>query len=133
MPGGALTTLHKFDAKDGEHPIAVLFQGTDGTFHGTTEFGGAFKIGTIFSLSVGLAPFVETNPASGKVGATINILGTDLTGATSVTFNGTTATFTVVSGSFIKTTVPLGATTGKIQVVTPSGTLKSNVPFRVLP
>jgi hypothetical protein len=27
--------------------------------------------------------------------------------------------------------VPAGATTGKVQVVTPSGTLSSNVPFRV--
>jgi hypothetical protein len=41
------------------------------------------------------------------------------------------ATFTVVSGSEITTTVPVGATTGTVQVVTPSSTLSSNVPFRV--
>ena len=76
---------------------------------------------------------METRPASGKVGAAVEILGTDLTGATSVSFNGTAATFTVVSSSLITTTVPAGATTGTIQVVTPSGTLSSNVPFRVLP
>jgi uncharacterized protein (TIGR03437 family) len=76
---------------------------------------------------------VETNPTSGKVGSAVKILGTDLTGATSVTFNGTAATFTVVSKSLITTTVPLGATTGTVQVVTPGGTLSSNVPFRVRP
>jgi hypothetical protein len=54
-----------------------------------------------------------------------------LTGATSVTFNGTVATFTVVSKSEIKTTVPEGATTGKIDVKTPRSVLKSNVVFRV--
>jgi len=37
----------------------------------------------------------------------------------------------VVSSSEITTTVPAGATTGTVQVVTPNGTLSSNVPFRV--
>jgi len=67
------------------------------------------------------------------VGAAVTILGTKLTGATSVTFNGVAATFKVVSPTLITTAVPVGATTGKVQVVTPSGTLSSNVPFRVLP
>jgi uncharacterized protein (TIGR03437 family) len=76
---------------------------------------------------------VKTLPHSGQVGAAIRILGTDLTGATSVSFNGTLAAFNVVSPTEITTTVPAGATTGKIQVTTPGGTLSSNVPFRVLP
>jgi uncharacterized protein (TIGR03437 family) len=74
---------------------------------------------------------VETIPTSGKVKAAVTILGTDLTGATSVTFNGTAATFDVVSSSKITTTVPTGATTGTVEVKTPSGTLKSNVVFTV--
>jgi uncharacterized protein (TIGR03437 family) len=65
------------------------------------------------------------------VGAAVKILGSDLIGATSVTFNGTAATFTVVSRYLITTTVPAGATTGTVQVVTPNGTLSSNLPFRV--
>jgi hypothetical protein len=32
----------------------------------------------------------------------------------------------------IQTTVPAGATTGTVKVVTPKGTLSSNVPFQVL-
>jgi uncharacterized protein (TIGR03437 family) len=59
--------------------------------------------------------------------------GTNLTGATSVMFNGTAAVFHVISSSFITATVPLGATSGKVQVVTPSLTLSSKVPFRLLP
>jgi uncharacterized repeat protein (TIGR03803 family) len=136
-PGGTLTTLHSFDNSDGADPQAALFQGTNGKFYGTTEArvinvcsGGC---GTVFSLSVGLGQFVETLPTSGTVGAAVKILGTNLTGATRVTFNGTAATFTVISKSEITTTVPTGATTGKVHVVTPSGTLKSNVPFRVTP
>jgi uncharacterized protein (TIGR03437 family) len=74
---------------------------------------------------------VETLTTSGAVGASVTILGTDLTGATSVTFNGTAAVFTVVSSSEITTTVPAGATTGTVEVATPKGTLSSNAPFRV--
>ena len=80
---------------------------------------------------MGLGPFVKTLPTSGKVGASIKILGTNLTGAINVTFNGTAAVFTVVSPSLITTTVPAGATTGKVRVTTPSGTLPGNVAFRV--
>jgi uncharacterized protein (TIGR03437 family) len=65
------------------------------------------------------------------VGAAVRILGSDLTGATSVSFNGTAATFTVVSATEITTTVPPGATTGKVRVVTPRRTLSSSVFFRV--
>jgi hypothetical protein len=67
------------------------------------------------------------------VGTVVNILGTDLTGGTGVTFNGTAAVFEVVSSSEIITSVPVGATSGKVQVATSSGTLSSNVGFRVLP
>ena len=94
--------------------------------------GRADGIGSIYSLSMGLGPFVKTLPGSGAVGANIIILGTNLTGASKVSFNGVAATFKVVSSSEITATVPSGATTGSVTVVTKSGTLKSNVPFEVV-
>jgi len=130
-PGGTLTTLHTFAGPDGSDPFGGLTQTTNGIFYGITYDGGTFGDGTVFSLSVGLGSFVETRPTSGKVGAAVIILGTNLNGATKVTFNGTNATFKVVSKSEIKTTVPTGATTGTVKVKTPRGTLKSNVVFRV--
>ena len=135
---GVLTTLYNFcfsGCTSGDSPYAGLIQATDGNLYGTTSGGGdnGANAGTVFSLSVGLGPFVETLPTLGPVGRPVRILGTNLTGATSVTFNGTAAVFTVVSSSLIKTSVPVGATTGTVQVVTPSGTLSSNVPFRVRP
>jgi uncharacterized repeat protein (TIGR03803 family) len=132
---GTLTQLYDFCPQtgclDGYSPLAGLVQATDGNFYGVTYYGGANNYGTIFSLSTGLGRFVKTSPTSGKVGTSVRILGTDLTGATSVAFHGTAAAFTVVSASEITATVPAGATTGKIQVVTPGGTLLSNVSFRV--
>jgi uncharacterized protein (TIGR03437 family) len=72
-------------------------------------------------------------PLFGKAGSSVEILGTDLTGATGVTFNGTRAAFTVVSATEINATVPRGATTGTIEVATPGGTLASFPAFQVLP
>jgi uncharacterized repeat protein (TIGR03803 family) len=142
-PSGTLTTLYTFCSQvgcpDGDSPFAGLVQDTSGMLYGTTYYGGTTRCrtlpgcGTVFSLSVGLGPFVKAQPASGKVGRSVQILGTNLTGATSVTFNGTVADFKVVLDSLIKTTVPEGATTGTVEVVTPGGTLSSNVPFRVRP
>jgi uncharacterized repeat protein (TIGR03803 family) len=135
-PTGTFTSLYSFCLQtacaDGELPIGLM-QATSGIIYGTTEKGGINGDGTVFSLNMGLGPFVETNPTTGKVGWKITILGTDLTGTTSVTFNGTGATFTVVSGTKITATVPTGATTGFVIVTTPAGTLTSDVAFRVSP
>src|ERR1039458_6426643 len=91
-PSGTLTMLYSFCSQsgctDGEEPYAGLVQGTDGNFYGTTVDGGTNNNGTLFRLSVGLGPFVKTQPPNGKVGAAVEILGTNLTGATSVSFNG---------------------------------------------
>ena len=131
-PSGEETTLHTFDGTDGVFPAAALVQDTNGTFYGTAPLGGANSDGTVFSLSVGLEPFVKALPAAGKVGAEVGILGTSLTGATNVYFNGIPAQFKVVSSTLILTDVPGGATTGTITVTLPGQTLSSNVPFFVL-
>jgi len=134
-PGGDLTTLYNFcslsNCADGSG-ANELVQDTNGTFYGTTQGGGANDTGTVFSLSVGLGPFVETNPNAGKIGAAVGILGTNLAGATGVKLNGIETAFRLVSSTFIEAKVPSGATTGKVQVKLPSGTLTSNMPFIVL-
>jgi len=128
------TVLYNFCSQsgcaDGAMTQAGLVQDTNGTFYGTT-----WSYSTVFSLSTGLGPFVKTVPASGVVGKSVIILGTDLTGATAVTFNGLTATFNPVSSSEITATVPAAVgevhASGYVTVTTPGGTLTSNVPFLV--
>ena len=100
-------------------------------FYGTTEQGGTFNDGTFFRLSMGLAPFVAFVRGSGKVGATVEILGQGFTGTSSVAFNGSAGSFVVHSDTYLTATVPQGATTGFVTVATPGGTLQSNVVFRV--
>jgi uncharacterized repeat protein (TIGR03803 family) len=138
-PAGQFSTLYNFcsqaNCADGSQP-AALTQGTDGNLYGLTSAGpcpsGKTGCGTFFSFSLGLTPFVSANPTFGKAGYEINILGNNLTGTTRVTFGGVPATFTVVSGSLIKATVPAGANTGTVEVTTPSATLSSNVAFQIL-
>jgi hypothetical protein len=83
---------------------------------------------------MGLGPFLVALPRTGKVGASVKILGTNLTGATSVRFNGVVAAYAVsASGSFISVKVPAGATTGAVRVTTASGPLATYAPFQVIP
>ena len=87
----------------------------------------------MYSLNIGAAPFVTFVMPTAKVGGQAQILGQGFTGAMGVSFNGTPAIFTAVSDTYITATVPAGATTGSVTVTTPTVTLTSNVPFRVLP
>ncbi len=136
--GGTLTTLYNFGGSDGAVPYDGPVQATDGIFYGLTSAGGILSCdpnnggcGTAYSLSVGLGRFVMTRPTSGKIGKKVIILGNKLTRTSSVSFNGTAATFKVVSSTKITTNVPKGATTGFVTVTTPKGTLTSNIQFVV--
>jgi uncharacterized repeat protein (TIGR03803 family) len=134
--GGVFSSLYSFcsvSSCTGQNPYGELAQAANGEFIGTTAFGGTGNDGTVYSYSTGLGAFVQTVPKAAKAGARVIILGNGLTGSTSVTFNGTTAAFTVVSNTEITATVPTGATTGTVAVTTPTGTLNSNPEFQVLP
>lgn len=130
---GDLSTLYVFGLTDGAGVHAPLLQATNGDFYGTTVDGGKFNEGTLFSLYMGLSPFVALVRPAGKVGQSGGILGQGFTGTTSVTLNGVPASFKVVSDTYLTATVPPGATTGYVTVTTPIGVLTSNKKFIVLP
>ena len=131
-PGEVFSLVHTFDYTDGASPFGGLLQATNGILYGTTEFGGP-GTGTVYSLNADLAAFVAFVVPAGRVGQTMQLLGQGFTGTTSVSFNGVAASkFTVVSDTYVMAVVPTGATTGTVVVDTPSGSLKSNVSFRVI-
>jgi len=71
-------------------------------------------------------------PSGGRVGQAVTITGTNLTGATQLTFGGIPAVgFQVTAPTTITASVPTGAGTGPIGVVTPGGTATSTTPFVV--
>lgn len=141
---GTFAMLYSFPSLGGVDPANpyALMQDTNGKFYGATNQGGtssncnnigSIGCGTVFSLDIGLGPFVKFVVAYGKAGSVAQILGTGFTGATSVSFNGVPAEYKVISNTFMTATVPAGATTGRVTVTTPTGKLTSNVKFKVLP
>jgi hypothetical protein len=96
----------------------------------TTAAGTGTSAG---SFTVVEAPEVTSfTPASGPVGTVVTISGTGFTGATSVTFDGTSASFAEVSDLELTATVPAGATSGPIAVTTPAGAGTSAASFTVV-
>src|SRR5262249_5650794 len=102
---------------------------TSGKISVTTPAGTASSTGN-FSVHPRITAF---SPTSGMPGTTVTITGTSLTGATAVKFNGTSAAFTVNSGTQVTATVPANATTGPIAITTPGGTATSATSFTVGP
>ncbi len=70
-------------------------------------------------------------PTSGAPGTVATVTGTDFTGASAVTFNGTPSVFAVDSDSSLSATVPAGASTGPIRVTTPAGSAVGPTNFTV--
>ncbi|HEY1676066.1 MAG TPA: choice-of-anchor tandem repeat GloVer-containing protein [Candidatus Sulfotelmatobacter sp.] len=131
---GSVTTLHSFDGNNGAQPYGAVAQDTNGNIYGSATNGlGDSSQGTIFIISTDLGPFVSFTRNSGKVGQVRGVFGQHFTGTRNVSFNGTSAKFSVKSDTFLVATVPPGASSGFVRVISADGTLKSNVQFRVLP
>jgi uncharacterized repeat protein (TIGR03803 family) len=90
---GTLTTLHSFDGTNGGNPtVSGLTLGSNGSFYGTTQFGGGnfngayTGLGTIFSMTTGgaLSTLVYFDGTNGSRPAARLTPGTDQT------FYGTT-------------------------------------------
>ena len=70
---------------------------------------------------------------SGKAGKVIQVLGNGLTGTTQVMFGAGSASFTVVSDTYLTAVVPATGTSGPVVVTAPSGTRISSKNFKVQP
>jgi uncharacterized repeat protein (TIGR03803 family) len=138
---GVLSQTLSLDASTvGALPEAVPLQAADGTLY-ITDNGGTVSNnhyqGAIVQVVNGLpAPkpmIFKFLPSSAQVGTKVTILGGNFVGAIKVAFHGTLATFAVTSTTSIVTTVPKGATTGKITVTNAGGSTTSTTAFTVVP
>ena len=128
---GSFNVLYQFDGTSGTAPTSLL-QSTNGKFYGVTTSGGSGS-GVFYSFDTGLPAFISLVSGTAKVGQTVEILGQGFTGATKVSFGGTSGSFTVVSDTYLTALVPNGAQTGSVAVTAPSGILNSNRAFLVAP
>lgn len=93
--------------------------------------GMAGSIVLNWSLSPDPPSILSFAPVSGTPGASVIINGANLGGATVVRFNGVTAGFVANAAGRLTATVPAGAASGPISVVTPGGTTTSAGTFTV--
>src|SRR5438046_4600331 len=97
---------------------------------GVTNADGTASSASSFTV-INPPTITSFTPASGPVGTSVTISGTNFTGASAVLFNGTSASFTVNSATAITATVPAGATSGPISVTTADSTASSAGSFTV--
>jgi len=109
--------------------LTVPATATDGPITVTTAGGIATSAATLLVL-----PRVGSfTPSAAPVGTKVTIFGNAFTGATSVLFNGVLAVPATVTPTLITVLVPADASTGRLTVVTPSGSGQSSGSFHVLP
>jgi hypothetical protein len=89
---------------------------------------GTASNGVLYTAAPVITAFT---PPSGLIGTSVTITGTDLNQPTRVLFNGVSATFTAGSATQLTATVPVGASTGPVQVVTGHGSGTSTANFTV--
>lgn len=130
---GEFSVVYTFDGITGARPTTSFLQHTNGLLYGDTSYGGTYDWGVFDQLEIGAGPFVNLLPGAGHIGKNIGVLGQNLTATTNVSFGGVSATFTVVSDTYLEAIVPDGAQTGSVTVTAPTGTLSSKTPFRVTP
>jgi hypothetical protein len=135
--GGNAVTAGNNAATNGNPGIVIGGGGSGGAVGGggcgCSATGGSGARGQI-RITYHLAPTISSfTPNSGCIGTSVTITGTNFTGASSVTFNGTTSSYTVNSATQITATVPAGATIGAIAVTTSGGTVNSAGTFTVNP
>ncbi|WP_035561727.1 IPT/TIG domain-containing protein [Hymenobacter sp. IS2118] len=89
-------------------------------------------VGTVTAVAAPTPTITSFTPDSGPVGTSVTVTGTNFTGATGATLNGTAVTnFVVVSATLITFDVPAAATSGTIVVTTAGGTATSPTAFTV--
>ena len=121
-PAGVAITLHSFNGyypnvyNDGANPDALLIQGNDGNFYGTTYVGGSNGWGTVFQITASGGESVLTAfPGYGPLGGSVNPTGPVVQGGDG-NFYGTTP-----YGGNSDTYHPAGY--GSVFSVTPDGAL----------
>jgi uncharacterized repeat protein (TIGR03803 family) len=133
--GTGFTVLHDFETSSGDTPLTTPLLHTNGTIYGMTMHGGAFTVyGAIYAFDNNLKSFVSPFVlGSGKVGATVQILGQGFLNATDVKFGAGGVPFTTSGDAFLTATIATGATTGVITVDEVGGKLTSPASFLVVP
>jgi hypothetical protein len=132
--GQSYLDVYDFQNTAGSNPSSSLVQHTNGFVYGMAAHGGLNGDGVLFSLALNLGAKVKPVLSSGRVGDTVEILGSGFTQTNGITFGGiASAPPTVISDTYLTVKVPSGARTGTLTVYTTAGALQGMTPFLVIP
>jgi len=133
--GSGYQVLRSFDTTTGDSPSTTPLLHTNGKIYGMTFHGGAHvSDGVLYSMDVGLKPFVEPlNLHFAKDNTSVPLLGQGFTTATGVLFGTGAGTLTVTNDTFASGKILSGATTGVITVNEPGGNLTTLQNFKIVP
>jgi hypothetical protein len=107
------------------------FSGGSFTFTLSDAANGTITDATTTVTIEGAPTITKFSPKSGPKATVVTITGTNLAGAMSVTFNGTSAKISSDTATSLTVKVPAKATTGKIVVTTQGGSGTSTKNFKV--
>jgi PKD repeat protein len=131
------TTISKLQMAINPGFYSYPITGVNGTYN--SAFGGTVDIdwigiGNNCSQPTPTSPTVSSfTPSCGLAGTSITILGTNLSGATNVSFNGTTSSIISNTATQIVVSAPVGVSSGTINITTPSGSVSTATLFNLNP
>lgn len=127
--GGGVDAIYTVQASN-RIVVTVPMGATTGVIRVTNPGGEGVSPRSFVVL--GFEPLISGfTPGFGAPGTTVQINGDNLGTATQVTFNGVQANFNVSSDTRLLASVPAGAGSGRIRVVTPAGAAVSAADFLV--
>ncbi|MBJ6110779.1 T9SS type A sorting domain-containing protein [Hymenobacter sp. BT523] len=109
--------------------LRLVFQSTGGNYTIVTGVGAYY-------FNCASPSITSFTPTGGAAGTVVTLVGTNLSGATAVTFNGVPAVVSTITNNTstgLTVTAPVGGTTGPICVTTPAGTACSAGSFAYPP
>jgi hypothetical protein len=136
--GGGFTAVQGYATGENNRPqgIAIADVNGDGRPDLLTANGSSNTVGVLLNTTIQAPTLSTVAPTSAAVGETLTLTGTNLGGATTVTFAGTSnntvaaASFISNSATEIKVAVPAGAISGNVTVTTAGG-ISNGVAFTV--
>ena len=116
---------------NGRLKAVLLSNGEASIYH----YDAAGNLVSVTQQSSNVLFIIDFTPKMAGIGGTVTIYGTGFSANASenaVAFNGQAASIISSTNTEIVTSVPVGATTGFINVTSPLGTVNSTMPFSVL-
>jgi hypothetical protein len=113
---------------DSEVTLTVTNTAASGNIEITTP-GGSASSSSYFDLT--FLSITGIDPSAGPVGSVFDVFGSGFTGIAAASVDGVPATFSFIADNVVSVTVPKGAASGAVHILTPNGLAVSPINYNV--